>query len=79
MSITFDAVYINNTLFLLSSSTDYFCHAWLPFCVRGKKMPASLVDSALLDSEASVLATLDFLGQDGMEDEDNLRYLLILA
>ncbi|XP_052697373.1 striatin-3-like isoform X6 [Crassostrea angulata] len=39
---------------------------------RGKKMPASLVDSALLDSEASVLATLDFLGQDGMEDEDNL-------
>lgn len=42
-------------------------------------MPASLVDSALLDSEASVLATLDFLGQDGMEDEDNLRYFLILA
>ncbi|XP_078313677.1 striatin-3-like isoform X6 [Crassostrea virginica] len=39
---------------------------------RGKKVPASLVDSALLDSEASVLATLDFLGQDGMEDEDNL-------
>lgn len=40
-------------------------------------MPASLVDSALLDSEASVLATLDFLGQDGMEDEDNLRYMLL--
>ncbi|XP_061167507.1 striatin-3-like isoform X3 [Saccostrea echinata] len=39
---------------------------------RGKKVPASLVDSALLDSEASVLATLDFLGQDGVEDEDNL-------
>ncbi|XP_048732375.1 striatin-3-like isoform X6 [Ostrea edulis] len=39
---------------------------------RGKKVPASLVDSALLDSEASVLATLDFLGQDGMEDDDNL-------
>lgn len=79
MSITFDAVFMNNSLFLLSSSTDNLCHAWLPFCVRGKKMPASLVDSALLDSEASVLATLDFLGQDGMEDEDNLRYLLILA
>lgn len=58
-------------------SNDQFlslCYAWLTFSVRGKKVPASLVDSALLDSEASVLATLDFLGQDGMEDDDNLRY-----
>ncbi|KAK3093263.1 hypothetical protein FSP39_013411 [Pinctada imbricata] len=36
----------------------------------GKKVPASLVDSALLDSEASVLATLDFLGPDGVDDEE---------
>ena len=53
---------------------DYICACLHSSDSTGKKVPASLVDSALLDSEASVLATLDFLGPDGVDDEDeNLR------
>jgi hypothetical protein len=40
------------------------------------KMPASLVEGALMDSEASVLATFDFLANENVVDDDdeNLRY-----
>lgn len=42
------------------------------------KMPASLVEGALMDSEASVLATFDFLANENVVDDDdeNLRYAL---
>ncbi|XP_033734477.1 striatin-like isoform X3 [Pecten maximus] len=36
-----------------------------------KKVPASLVEGALMDSEASVLATLDFLGTENVVDDDD--------
>ncbi|XP_069116157.1 striatin-3-like isoform X7 [Argopecten irradians] len=36
-----------------------------------KKVPASLVESAMMDSEASVLATLDFLGTENVVDDDD--------
>ena len=40
------------------------------------KMPASLVEGVLMDSEASVMDTFDFIGGDNVvdDDEDNLRY-----
>ena len=43
------------------------------------KMPASLVEGALMDSEASVLATFDFLANENVVDDDdeNLRYAQI--
>ena len=39
-------------------------------------MPASLVEGVLMDSEASVMDTFDFIGGDNVvdDDEDNLRY-----
>ncbi|XP_060077539.1 striatin-3-like isoform X4 [Ylistrum balloti] len=36
-----------------------------------KKVPVSLVEGALMDSEASVLATLDFLGTENVVDDDD--------
>ena len=39
------------------------------------KMPASLVEGVLMDTEASVMATFDFIGGENVDDDDeNLRY-----
>ncbi|KAK3595497.1 hypothetical protein CHS0354_021595, partial [Potamilus streckersoni] len=38
---------------------------------QGKKGPASLMEGALMDSEASVLATFDFLASEGVADDDD--------
>ena len=40
------------------------------------KMPASLVEGVLMDTEASVMATFDFIGGENVvdDDEENLRY-----
>ena len=38
-------------------------------------MPASLVEGVLMDTEASVMATFDFIGGENVDDDDeNLRY-----
>ena len=38
-------------------------------------MPASLVEGVLMDTEASVMATFDFIGGENVDDdEENLRY-----
>jgi len=39
-----------------------------------KKGPTSMAENALMESEASVLATFDFLGNvNTVDDEENLR------
>ena len=40
------------------------------------KMPSSLVEGVLMESEASVMATFDFIGGENVVDDDdeNLRY-----
>ena len=45
-------------------------------------MPTSFVEGALMESEASVLATFDFLQNENVVDDDddeNLRYAQILC
>ncbi|XP_064621222.1 striatin-3-like isoform X2 [Lineus longissimus] len=37
----------------------------------GKKLPASLAEGALMESEASVLATFDFLSSDNVDDDED--------
>lgn len=49
------------------------------FRMPSKKIPTAVSESALMDSENSVLATFDFLASENVdmdEDEDNLRYAL---
>ncbi|KAJ8313273.1 hypothetical protein KUTeg_009190 [Tegillarca granosa] len=61
--------FLNDTIHI------YICHLFLysppDSRIGNKKVPASLVEGALLDSEASVLATLDFLGSDNVVDDDD--------
>lgn len=35
-------------------------------------MPSSMAESALITTDASIMATFDFLSPDNVEDEDNL-------
>ena len=52
-------------------------HVCLLSVDRGSgKMPTSLVDGALMDTQESVLATFDFLSNENVVDDDdeNLRY-----
>ena len=46
-----------------------------------KKIATSLAEGALMDSEASVLATFDFLQSENVVDdeEENLRYAFFYA
>lgn len=37
----------------------------------GKKVPASLVEDIFMESEKSVLATLDFLDTEGIDEDDD--------
>ena len=52
-----------------------FLFALFSFRIPGKKFPSSLAEGALIDSEAAVLSTFDFLaGENVVDDEDeNLR------
>lgn len=43
-----------------------------PRRATGKKLPTSIAESALINTEESIMATFDFLSPENVEDEDNL-------
>ena len=50
------------------------------FRAPSKKIPTSMADTALRESEASVLATFEFLAGEHMDEDDdvNLRFVLLI-
>ena len=50
------------------------------FRAPSKKIPTSMADTALRESEASVLATFEFLAGEHMDEDDdaNLRLVTLL-
>ena len=47
------------------------------FRVPSKKIPTSMADTALRESEASVLATFEFLAGEHMDEDDDANLRLV--